>query len=217
MDRQIERARDLLPAIIITVLSMIQALALELYWTRIQASEFLWQGGWTAALGWLQLLVMLLGILQIWLIYVSLVLRFRWMPSMEDTLIPFAIGLLEFSLINLMGSDTFGPWFLMLATVFGFCIGASHAAHRRARQDPENDYFFSKIPAATWRDYLASFTMVFILALFGILLWISGNSTILPLIALLFALGALLYQLFLQHRYWMHRLVQQELESREAS
>ncbi len=68
MDLQIERARDLLPSIIITILSMIQALALELFWNRIQVSDFLWQGGWTATLGWLQLLVMLLGMLLVWLL-----------------------------------------------------------------------------------------------------------------------------------------------------
>ena len=66
MDRNQERARELLPAIIITVLSMIQALALEIYWTKIGESEFLWQGGWEAAIGWMQLLVVFLGMLLIW-------------------------------------------------------------------------------------------------------------------------------------------------------
>jgi hypothetical protein len=94
MQQKIKRAKDLLPAIIITVLSMIQALALELYWTRIQSADFLWNGGWEAIVGWLQLAVMLLGIIQVWLMYVSTILRFSWLPTMQDTMTPFAIGLL---------------------------------------------------------------------------------------------------------------------------
>lgn len=38
---------------------------------------------------------MLEGILLIQVFYVSFVLRFTWLPSLEDTLIPFLIGLLE--------------------------------------------------------------------------------------------------------------------------
>ena len=106
MQKNTDRAKDLLPTIILTILSMIQALALELFWSRIEDSLFLWQGGLDAIIGWLQLLVMLAGILLIWVFYVSFVLRFTWLPSMEDTLIPFLIGLLEFAMIDLMRKIT---------------------------------------------------------------------------------------------------------------
>jgi hypothetical protein len=213
MDRQIERARDLLPSIVITVLSMIQALALELFWSRIQASDFLWEGGLVALLGWLQLVTILVGIMLIWLQYVSLVLRFRWLPTMEDTLIPFAIGLLEFTMIDLMGPETMGPWLVVLATIFGLCIGASHIAHRRARRDPENDYFFRHIPPATWRDYSISIVIVSMIGLFGAVLWQLGGGPVLALVAVIFALAALCYQMVLSHRYWMHSLVQRSQTS----
>ncbi len=52
MQNNAERAKDLLPAIILTILSMIQALALELFWSKIQDSGFLWQGGMDAIVGW---------------------------------------------------------------------------------------------------------------------------------------------------------------------
>ena len=42
MDNNLERAKELLPAVILTILSMIQALALELFWTRFAASDYLW-------------------------------------------------------------------------------------------------------------------------------------------------------------------------------
>jgi hypothetical protein len=209
MNRQAERARKMLPSIIITVLSMMQALALELYWNQVQESEFLWQGGWDAWIGWLQMIVMLLGILQIWLLYVSLVLRFSWLPSMEDTLIPFAIGLLEFSMIDLLGPDSLGPWFLALAALFTICTGANHAVFVRARKDPANAFFFSKIPTAGWRDFAASIAIIVILILFSSALWMTGNRSGLPLAALVFGLTALGYQFVLTHRYWMNTLLQE--------
>jgi predicted lysophospholipase L1 biosynthesis ABC-type transport system permease subunit len=208
MHHNLQRARDLLPAIVITVLSMIQALALELFWNRFQGSEYLWQSDLTAVIGWLQLLLMLLGIIEIWLFYVSLMLRFSWLPAMADTLVPFIIGLLEFLLIDLMGPDNLGPWLIGMAALFGICINATHVAHRRARRDPANDYFFSQMPRANWRDYLGSIAVVSILALLGAAIWHTDNREWLALAALLFGLSAVAYQFFMTQKYWMHTLSQ---------
>ena len=128
---------------------------------------------------------------------------------MGDTVTPFAIGLLEFSMIDLMGPDTLGPWFVCLASVFGISIAATHVAHRRARKDPANDYFFSKVAPANWRNYLGSFMVVLSLLLIGAALWLTGNRTWMPLAALLYATAALAFQLLMQRRYWMHSLVQE--------
>ena len=197
-----DRARELLPTVVITVLSMIQAIALELYWSRIQDSEMLWQGGWDAVIGWLQMAVILAGMLQIWLMYVGLLLRFSWLPTMGDTLIPFAIGLLEFSLIDLTGLEKLGLWFLVLASIFAIGVGATHVAYRRARQDPVNSAYFQQTAAPNWRDYLASMVMVGMLTLFGIVLSITDNRGLLAVGALAFALVTLLYQLYLTRRRW---------------
>lgn len=207
MEQNISRARELVPSIIITVLSMIQALALELYWSRIQESDFLWSGGWPAALGWVQLAVMLLGIIQIWLMYVSLMLRFSWLPSMWDTVIPFAIGLLEFALIDLMGPERLGLWFMVLAIAFSLSIGAAHTAHRQARKDSENDYFFNAVAPASWKDYAGSIGSIAVLALIGVFLQISEDRSWLAMTALLLAAGMLASQLIIARRYWMHTLV----------
>lgn len=205
-----ERARDLLPAIIITVLSMIQALALELYWTKIGESDFLWAGGWGAVIGWMQLLVMFIGMLLIWILYISVVLRFTWLPTMEDTLIPFFIGLLEFSMIDLMEPKLLGPWFLVLAAIFSVSTLANHMAMRRARSDPANNYFFDNINAASWRDYRMSMAVISVLVAFGMLLWAQPESPILSLTALLAALAALCHQTWQSRRYWMHSLIEDQ-------
>jgi hypothetical protein len=200
------RARDLLPAILITVLSMIQALALELYWSKIGDSDYLWLGGWNAAIGWLQLAIVFLGIVLIWLLYVSSVLRFSWVPAMEDTVIPFFIGLLEFAMIDLIGPETLGPWFLVLAAIFAVSTGANHMVMRRARRDPANAYFFEKVAPARWRDYTTTIVVIAILALLGVTIWWSGPFQGLSIAALLFAFAALGNQLRQTHRYWMHSL-----------
>lgn len=207
MDRNQERARQLLPAIIITVLSMIQALALEIYWTKIGESQFLWLGGWEAAIGWLQLVVMFLGMLLIWILYISVVLRFSWIPSMEDTLIPFYIGLLEFVMIDLMGPGYIGPWFLLLAATFSVSTWANHMAMKQARGDPANDYFFNDYAAANWRDYIGSIVVISTLAAFGAILWIYDDSHVLAIVAMMFAIIAVARQFVQARRYWMHSMI----------
>ena len=198
-----DRARDMLPTVVITVLSMIQALALELYWTRFSESDYLWQWGWDGAIGWLQFIVMLLGIIQIWLFYVSGVLRFTWLPTMEDTTMPFIIGLLEFAMVDLIGPEYTGPWFLALAAVFAVSVGASHLIMRRARKDPNNDYFFAHVERAKLSDYVASFTAVGIISLAGIMICLFDVPPSITVVALFFALAALLYQMKSIHTYWL--------------
>ena len=212
MKNNVERAKDLLPSIILTVLSMIQALALELYWSEIKDSPFLWQGGPDALIGWLQLLVMLVGILLIWVIYVSFMLRFTWLPSLEDTLIPFLIGVLEFALIDLMGPDLLSLWFPLFAAVFAVATIASHLTMRQARQDPANDYFFSQMRPASWRDYRATIAVVILFCLFGLVLWLCDNHAVASVIALLIAFFALTYRFSQAKHYWMHSLSMEQPE-----
>ena len=210
MNKNVERAKELVPAIILTILSMIQALALELFWSKIEASSFLWAGGWDAAIGWLQMAVVLVGILLIWVFYVSFVLRFSWLPTLEDTLIPFLIGLLEFAMIDITYPHLLGPWFLVLALVYGITTATTHVTMRRARRDPANEYFFSKTGPASWRDYRATVSAVSILAVTGVVLWVIESNHYFSLGALLIALFAMFYQFIQSKRYWMHSLVMEE-------
>jgi hypothetical protein len=208
MDDNLKRARELLPAIVITVLSMIQALALELFWTRFQESDYLWQGGWDALIGWLQFALLLAGIVQVWLVYVSLMLRFTWLPGMGDTSMPFAIGLLEFALISMIGPATLGPWVVCMGLLFGLAITATRLALRKARRDPTNDWFFSHFASAGWRDYLGDGITMLVMLSLGALLWIRGGGNWLALGSLLFAMAALAWQLLMTHRYWLPALGQ---------
>jgi hypothetical protein len=206
METMRTRATELLPSVLLTVLSMIQALALELLWTRLRESPYLWTLGWDALLGWTQVAAMLLGFLQVWVFYTSLVMRFRWRPSIRDSIVPFGIGLLEFSLIDLMGPDSLGPWFYVLALVFAVCVWASSTIFKRARQDPSNREFFDSVEPATIRDFVPSIGAVAGLALLGLILHLSGSGGWLAFAAMLIAIGALAHQLAVTRRYWEQSL-----------
>jgi len=206
MNKNLERAKELLPSIILTLLSMVQALALELSWGRIEGSDYLWLGGSYAWVGWLQIIVMLVGMLLIWSFYVSFVLRFTWLPALEDMLFPLLIGLMEFIMIDQMHPERVGPWFLALAAIFATATVAGHLTMRRARQDPDNDYFFSGFAPASWRDYRASAVTTVVLAGFGALLWTLDHPPLLTFAGLLVALLALLHRMWTVKQYWMHSL-----------
>jgi hypothetical protein len=145
---------------------------------------------------------MLLGFLVVWLFFVSVVMRFRWLPSIQDSVVPFGIGILEFSLIDLMGPDSLGLWLYALALIFAVSTWASHTIFRRARQHPANREFFESMSPATLRDFAPSIGAIAGIGLLGLVLQVSGNQGWLALAAVLIAIAALAYQIDLTRRYW---------------
>jgi hypothetical protein len=196
------RARDIVPSVLLTLLSIIQALALELLWSRLRETAYLWTASWESVLGWAQVFAMVLGFLQVWLFYTSIVMRFRWAPSLRDSILPFVIGILEFSLIELMGPDSLGPWFYTIALVFAVSVWTSQEIYQRARHDPENSEFFEKLKPATLRDFVPSIVSVGGLALIGVILQVSGSRGWFALAGFVIATGMLAYQIELTRRYW---------------
>jgi hypothetical protein len=202
METMRNRATDLFPSVLLTVLSMIQALALELLWTRLRESSYLWTPGWDALLGWAQAAAMVLGFLLVWLFYVSFVMRFRWLPSIQDSVVPFGIGILEFSLIDLMGPESLGPWFYAFALIYAVSTWANHTIFRRARQDPANRDFFELVQPATLRDFVPALVAIAGIGFFGVVLHASGSRGWLALVAILATMAALAYQIHVIRRYW---------------
>ena len=75
------RAKDQLPQVLLTLMSIIQALALEFLWDDVRVAERALR--WDAVSTWLQIVADMLGIVQVWLIYTSATMRVRWTPSMR--------------------------------------------------------------------------------------------------------------------------------------
>ncbi len=197
-----ERAQKQFPAVLLTLISIIQALALELMWSTIMSLEFLWQFSLTSLVTWGMLSVALMGILLIWVLYTTLVMGFVWQPSLRDSLLPFVIGIQEFMLLSFIGIEFRGVWLYVLASLFVTVNWIVHISLRRARKHPANSQYFSTISPATWRDFLPSIVIVSIAVILGLAVDVSGNRNWLPLVAIVFANGVLFFQIMVTRRLW---------------
>ncbi len=196
------RAKDHMPVVLLTMLSIVQALALELLWAYVTGQGYLYQATWAALLGWIQVLATMLGILLIWLIYASTVMRFRWVPATTDSISPFVVGIIEFTLIAMLGMEHLGIWFLTMALTFAAMTWVSHLSFRRARQDGENAEFFRNVGPAGLRDYTATMINVTLMVALGVFFEVTGYRGWFALIALLALLALLFFQIYVTDRYW---------------
>jgi len=188
--------------VLLTLLSILQALAVELLWSHVRDHDYLLESSWIAVISWVQIGATLLGVLLIWLLYSSMVMRFRWVPSTSDSLFPFIIGILQFVMIAALGPDRLGYWFVTLGILFGVTSAALQIVLRRARLDGDNDEWFANIPRATRRDFYPVVAVVGLLTGLGIALGVTGHQGPLALLALLVAAAALGYQMYLNHVFW---------------
>ena len=197
-----DRAKEHLPMVLLTLLSIVQALALELLWSYVRESAYLFEMTWTALLTWIQIGTNFVGIVVIWLVYASTAMRFRWVPSTSDSVYPFIIGILEFILIETLAPEFMGWWFFCLAIIFGLMTWVSHMTMRRARGDGENDEFFVNLEPATARDFLPAFIIISVLILAGAYLAYSGDRGVVALVAVIVAFAGLVRQLIVAARFW---------------
>jgi hypothetical protein len=197
-----DRVKDHFPTVLLTLLSIVQALALELLWSHLRESPYLFEPSMTAAISWLQISATFLGLVLIWVVYANHVMRFRWVPVSSESVYPFLIGLIQFMMIETLGPDEIGLWFLFLALIFGMMTWVSHASMRRARQDTDNAAFFSGFEPATLRDFYPVIAIVCVLVLAGIILMISKDQGLLALLAMLATNVMLGWQFFTAARFW---------------
>jgi hypothetical protein len=201
-----ERAIEQFPTVLITLLSIVQALALEFLWDHIHHRPDLYAMGWPAVAGWLQIAATFNGLILIWLVYAGMVMRFRWTPTTGDSVLPFFVGLIEFLMIDLMGPENIGRWFIVLAVIFVAMAFGNHRTMRRARMDPANKEFFDSVSPATTRDFLPQAIRISIMALAGAWLWRAGNHGWFAMIALLASVMMLGYETFNAARFWNRSL-----------
>ena len=202
MDSIRNRATDQFPMVLLTLISIVQALALEFLWDHLRHRPELYEYSWVAFLGWLQIAASLNGLILIWLTYSGMVMRFRWTPTTSDSILPFFVGLVEFLLIDMMGPDKLGRWLIVLALVFATMIVVSHKIFRRARQDPANRAFFEQFSPATLRDVMPQASVIVVMILFGAWLWHSGNYGWPALCALLAAIAVIVFETYNASKFW---------------
>ena len=198
------RAKDLLPSMLMTLMSIIQALALEFLWEIARSAE---RGfTWSSVLVWTQIAANMLGILQVWLFYTGVAMRFRWVPTTSDLMLPFLVGILEFTLIDLTGTGHLPLWFWTLASVYTVAAWDAQNVMVRARRDTDNDEFFQHVQPAGLRELMAPVAVVMGLIVFGFAVYFSSENPWLTLLGLLFAAGTLAFQIAMGRRYWIRSM-----------
>lgn len=170
------RAKDKFPMVLLTLLSIVQALALEFLWDHIRHRTELFELTVSVIPGWLQIAATLNVIIIIWLMYAGMLMRFRWTPTTSDSIFPFFVGLIQFLLIDMMGMEHFALWLVVLAFTFGILIVVNHRAMKRARRDPANREFFDQFLPATLKDFVLQIVMVVTLLLASSWIAYSGQQ-----------------------------------------
>jgi len=188
--------------VLLTLLSIVQALALELLWSHIRESGHLFDMSLPAILSWVQIATNFMGIVLIWVVYASIAMRFRWVPSTSDSIYPFIIGLLEFAQIEALGPEYMGWWFALLAMIFGLMTVVTHLKMRRARLDGDNDEFFTDFKPATIRDFFPAAVIIIGFVIAGLYFGFSGDRGIVALVAVSVSLAILIRQLIVAAGFW---------------
>ena len=205
-----KRAKEHFPSVLLTFLSIVQALALELWWSSMMEADYLWGGGWAAWIGWAQYFTVLLGILEIWLVYTSMVMRFIWLPSFRDTLFPFLVGIVEFSMVALIGPDSIPAWMCVLAVIFIMMVGDAHLTYVQARKEPENAKHFDRIKPATTDDFKLPAGMIAGIFAMALVLQLTGNQEALAFAGIAVCAGILIHQIDESRRFWNHSMSETE-------
>jgi len=192
--------------VLLTLLSIVQALAFELLWAEVHQHPELYQWSTIAVIGWIQVVAMLVGIILVWMSYATSVMRFRWVPSTVDSLFPFLVGILQFIMIDNLGIDGIALWVLLLALLFAGMNWISHYDMKRARLIPENDEFFAGRSTAGLRDFYGLIVLVAALLLASVVLWLSDANVLLYGCSAVLALGIEMKQLLIFDMYWLESM-----------
>ncbi|NNL65787.1 MAG: hypothetical protein HKP30_06060 [Myxococcales bacterium] len=200
MHEERERAREQLPQVLLGVLSILQALALELLWEQGVGGLGGWREAGALANGVLQVVCTFLGIMVVWLMYASLVLRFSWVPRFVDLLLPFVLGVLEFGLIGLMTPERVPAYFALLALVFVVAAATNYGIYGAITSDERH-----QIESTGLAGYGPTvFSTVALLVSAGLSAW-AGAASWLTGLCLVAANAGLLAQVATFRSFWRSR------------
>ncbi len=137
------KLKDSFAANCLTVLSVIQGLALEDL-AFVVAAEY----QKLTLTQWLLVVLNFALVIIIWDAYMIQSILWEWVPDMRDAAIPFAFGALELVLNHTIGLSL-SAWLLALALLSGLVVLANWHAGRRARKEAENTTLLSLLGSQT--------------------------------------------------------------------
>ena len=133
-------------------------------------------------------------------------MRFRWTPTTTDSVFPFLVGIIQFLLIDIMGTVFIALCIIVLALTFGSLVFVDHRAMKRAQQDGANIEFFDQYAPATIRDFGPQIFMVATLLLAGIWMQISGYLGWIRVIVFIAVFVAIGYETHKTAVYWKYSM-----------
>ena len=205
-----ERVKAHFPSVLLTLLSIVQALALELLWAHLHEADYLYAWSWFAVLAWGQIIGTLSSLILIWVVYAGNVMRFRWVPSVGDSVFPFAIGLLEFMMIDALSPNHLGYWLIYLGLLYAAMIWTSQVTMRRARQDPDNGSYFNRMAPAQGRDFIPEIILVCSFVGLGISIALTSNTGWFAMSILTLTNCILLWRFYSTSVFWNHSISEDE-------
>ena len=197
-----DRTSNHLPAVLLTLQSIIQAISLDMLWTHTTDIAVHDQFSALAVLGWMQILATLLILIVVWMSFVSLLMRFIWVPALLDTALPILVGILQFALIEFARPENLALWLFTLGVLMLVIAIVNHRYFKKARLDPRNADFFGAVPPATWRDFFLLFIYVatfFVGGLFAVLIDLHVMVEIAMVLIVMAGLGHFVFE---QNRFW---------------
>ncbi len=196
-----ERAKARWPMVLLTLVSIIQALALETLWSELAEEGGLASGGFEGVMAALQGTAVLLSIVVVWLFFAQLVMRFAWVPGLRDTMAPLAIGLIEFVLAEFIAAGQYGLWIAVLSVAFLIAHISLLSALSRAAEEPENAEYFAHLRDAPWRRHGPSISAVAVLLVLAGVVELTASDTV-TAVAYGSVLLVLVAQIWIQRIYW---------------
>ena len=196
------RAKDQFPMVLLTLLSIVQALALEFLWDHMRHRTELFEWSMAALPGWLQIIATFNIIILIWLTYAGMLMRFRWTPTTGDSIFPFLVGAIQFLMIDILGEEHFATWVIVLGVAFGAMVAINHSAMKRARRDGANREFFDRYKPARLADFVPQISIVATLLAVGLILSTSAAGDWLRIPTLIVVFAAVGYETHNAARYW---------------
>ncbi|MBT8115644.1 MAG: hypothetical protein KJP04_09690 [Arenicella sp.] len=203
-----DRVKQHFPSVLLTLLSIVQALALELLWSHMQENKYPLEMSLDSLTVWTQIAATFLGLVTIWVVYASNAMRFRWVPKTSDSVYPFFIGLMEFLLVDHLGPGKEGLWLIFMAIIFGAMVWVTHQTFRRARQDGSNDAFFADVSPATMRDHYPHIVCTLGIFVAGVYQHMTADRGIVIFMLLFGTMFLLAWQLYASALFWESSLAE---------
>jgi hypothetical protein len=142
------RAMELFPSTYMTMVSLIEAIALELLVGRLQSMPR--ADGFSSAvlIGWLQIAFMFEVVLGVWIAYAILSTAARWITTFRDSAVVFALGIWQFLAIGWIGEVPSHYWLGWGGVGCFIAIVIVRGAYVAARRIPGNEIFVRSFPVA---------------------------------------------------------------------